>query len=121
VNDTEVTGGMASLAQCRRALHDLIDRLAEVDPDLRRKHSVDRTLSCHIPDLDATFYGVLTENGLDDITEEPRPDAQVRLTVDSDDLLALCQGELQFATAWARGRVRIDASVLDLLRLRTLI
>jgi hypothetical protein len=45
----------------------------------------------------------------------------VRLTVDSDDLLALCQGELPFATAWARGRVRIDASVLDLLRLRTLI
>jgi putative sterol carrier protein len=45
----------------------------------------------------------------------------VRLTVDSDDLLALCHGEMPFAAAWARGRVRIDASVLDLLRLRTLI
>jgi putative sterol carrier protein len=116
-----VNGGMASLAQCRRALHDLVDRLAEVDPELRRKHSVDRTLSCYIPDLDVTFSGVLTEQGLDDITEEPRPEAQVRLTVDSDDLLALCRGELAVATAWARGRLRIDASVLDLLRLRTLI
>ncbi|MFL6240425.1 MAG: SCP2 sterol-binding domain-containing protein [Actinomycetes bacterium] len=118
---TEVAGGMASLAQCRRALQELIDRLAEVDPELRRKHAVDRTLSCHIPDLDTTFYGTLTEHGLVDVTEEPRPEAQVRLTVDSDDLLALCRGELQFATAWARGRLRIDASVLDLLRLRTLI
>jgi predicted lipid carrier protein YhbT len=112
---------MASLTQCRRALHDLLDRLAEVDPDLRRKHAVDRTLSCHVPDLDVTFYGTLTEDGLDHITEEPQQEAQVRLTVDSDDLLALCQGEMPFASAWARGRVRIDASVLDLLRLRTLI
>jgi putative sterol carrier protein len=78
-------------------------------------------LSCYIPDLDVTFSGLLTEQGLDDISEEPRPDAQVRLTVDSDDLLALCQGELSVAAAWARGRLRIDASVLDLLRLRTLI
>ena len=69
------------------------------------------------PDAELT----LTENGLDGITEKPSAEAQVRLTVDSDDLLALCQGELPFATAWARGRVRIDASVLDLLRLRTLI
>lgn len=112
---------MASLAQCRRALQDLVSRLAEVDPDLRRKHAVARTLSCYIPDLDVTFFGTLTESGLDDITEEPRPEAQVRLTVDSDDLLALCRGELSFAAAWARGRVRVDASVLDLLRLRTLI
>ena len=112
---------MASLAECRRALHDLVDRLAEVDPDLRRKHSVDRTLSCYIPDLDVIFWGTLTEEGLQDVTEDPRPEAQVRLTVDSDDLLALCRGDLAFASAWARGRVRIDASVLDLLRLRTLI
>jgi predicted lipid carrier protein YhbT len=112
---------MASLAECRRALHDLVDRLAEVDPDLSRKHSVDRTLSCYIPDLDVTFFGTLTEEGLQNITEEPTSEAQVRLTVDSDDLLALCRGDLAFASAWARGRVRIDASVLDLLRLRTLI
>jgi predicted lipid carrier protein YhbT len=113
---------MASLDQCRRALHDLVERLAEVDPDLRKKHSVDRTLSCHIPDLDVTFYGSLTEEGLENVSEKPpAEEAQVRLTVDSDDLLALCQGELPFASAWARGRIRIDASVLDLLRLRSLI
>jgi ubiquinone biosynthesis protein UbiJ len=113
---------MASLKQCRVALTDLVNRLAEVDPDLRRKHAVARTLSCHIPDLDVTFFGTLSEDGLENITESPlNTDSQVRITVDSDDLLALCNGEMPFAVAWARGRLKIDASVKDLLRLRTLI
>jgi predicted lipid carrier protein YhbT len=113
---------MASLKECRVALKDLVARLAEVDPDLRRRHAVDRTLSCHIPDLQVTFFGTLSEDGLEDVTEAPpNNDAQVRLTVDSDDLLALCNGEMPFAVAWARGRLKIDASMKDLLRLRTLI
>jgi predicted lipid carrier protein YhbT len=113
---------MASLKECRVALKDLVARLADVDPDLRRKHAVDRTLSCHIPDLDVTFYGTLSEDGLDNVTEQPpNVEPQVRLTVDSDDLLALCNGQLQFASAWARGRVKLEASMKDLLRLRTLI
>src|SRR4051794_34292757 len=112
---------MASLEECRAALHELATRLAEVDPDLRRKHTVDRTLSCHLSDLDVTFWATLSENGLDDVTDEPQQDAQVRLTTTSDDLIALCTGDLAFASAWARGRVRIDASVLDLLKLRSLI
>ena len=102
-------------------LDELAARLAEIDPELRKKHSVDRTLSCHLSDLDVTFSGTLTVDGLEDVTEEPAPEAQVRLTCTSDDLLALCNGELALASAWARGRVRIDASVLDLLRLRSLI
>jgi predicted lipid carrier protein YhbT len=112
---------MASLKECRVALDDLVARLAEVDPELRRKHAVARTLSCHIPDLDVTFFGTLSEDGLDNVTEEPRDDAQVRITVDSDDLLALCRGDLPIANAWARGKLRIDASVKDLLRLRSFI
>lgn len=113
---------MASLKECRVALTDLVNRLAEVDPDLRRKHAVDRTLSCRIPDLDVTFFGTLSPDGLENVTETPRNDeAQVRITVDSDDLLALCNGQMPFAVAWARGRLKIDASMMDLLRLRTLI
>jgi len=112
---------MASLDEVRAALDELAARLAEVDPELRRKHSVNRTLSCHVTDLDVTFWGVVSEEGLHDVTEDPQSDAQIRLSLSSDDLLALCAGSLAFATAWARGRVRIDASVLDLLKLRSLI
>ena len=112
---------MASLKECRVALDDLVARLAEVDPELRRKHAVDRTLSCHIPDLGVTFFGTLSEDGLENVTEKPAEEAQVRITVDSDDLLALCNGDLPIANAWARGKLRIDASVKDLLRLRSFI
>lgn len=76
-------------------------------------------MSCYLTDLDTTLFGTLSEDGLVGVTEEPRPDAQVRVAVSSDDFIALCQGELAFTSAWTRGRVRIDASVKDLLRLRT--
>ena len=112
---------MASLAEVRAALADLALRLAEVDPELRRRHTVERSLSCYLTDLDITFSGKLTEDGLQDVTETAIDDAQIRLSVSSDDLIALCAGDLQFASAWARGRLRIDASVLDLLKLRSLI
>lgn len=112
---------MASLKECRAALNDITTRLAEVDPELRRRHAIERTVSCFITDLDVTFSGTITADGLVDVTEEPRPEAQVRLSVRSDDFIALCEGDLAFASAWTRGRVRIDASVMDLLRLRTLL
>ena len=39
----------------------------------------------------------------------------------SDDLVAMTNRELSFAHAWATGRVRLDASFRDLLRLRALL
>jgi hypothetical protein len=39
----------------------------------------------------------------------------------SDDLLAMHRGDLPFSRAYAAGRVRLDASVTDLLRLRALL
>jgi hypothetical protein len=41
----------------------------------------------------------------------------VRLTVGSNDLLALTQRRLTVGSAFATGRLRIQASPLDLLRL----
>ena len=38
----------------------------------------------------------------------------------SDDLVAMTNGDLSFAHAWATGQVRLDASLRDLLRLRSL-
>lgn len=38
-----------------------------------------------------------------------------------DDLIALVNGELHFARAWAAGRVKLEAGVRDLLRLRKLL
>ena len=107
---------MASEAECEAALQSLVDALAEVDPDVRRKYVVDRTVSCRISDLDVTWYAHLTEEGLVGMAKEGAK-AQVRLTVGSDDLLSLLDGRLAVPTAVATGKVRVQASPFDLLRL----
>jgi putative sterol carrier protein len=49
------------------------------------------------------------------------PRADIRLTMTSDDLLALTRGELSFGRAWSSGRVRFEAGLRDVLRLRSLL
>ena len=113
---------MATVEACEDALAHLGDRLSSVDHDLRRKHIVDRSVSCRIPDLDVVFSGHLRDGHLQDVVREaPEEPAQIRLTVSSDDLLALTHGDLHFAHAWASGRLKIEASVRDMLRLRSLL
>lgn len=110
---------MATADQCERALHELAARLAAKAAG-GRAPSLDRSLNCALDDLGVAFSGRLTDGRLIDITREPRPDAQIRLTMSSDDLLALVTGELKMAAAWASGRVKVDASMRDLLKLRSI-
>ncbi|MDQ6650373.1 MAG: SCP2 sterol-binding domain-containing protein [Actinomycetota bacterium] len=109
---------MATLEECEAALEKLAHRLSGVDADLRRRHVLERTVSCKIPDLGATFSGQLRDGGLHDVEPEPLPGAQIKLTVTSDDLVAITEGRLNFATAWATGKLKVEASMLDLLKLR---
>ncbi|RFU88067.1 sterol-binding protein [Streptomyces triticagri] len=115
---------MATIEQCRSALDRLSDNLARADDDVRSATELDRSLSCHITDLDVTFAGRLTDGRITvhDTTEGPPADrAQIRLAMTGDDLIALVDGELGFARAWGSGRVRLEAGFRDLLRLRSLL
>lgn len=57
-----------------------------------------------------------------DTVDGPPPDrAQIRLAMTGDDLVAMVDGRLNFAKAWASGRIRLEAGFRDLLRLRTLL
>ncbi|GAA0920349.1 SCP2 sterol-binding domain-containing protein [Nonomuraea longicatena] len=113
---------MASVEECRTALARLSSHFDHIGEEDRDKHVVERTLSCTVSDLGVTFYGRVHRDGLDPFTEVPheRP-AEVRLTIGSDDLIKLVDGELDLARALLGGRVRIDASFGDLLRLRRLL
>jgi predicted lipid carrier protein YhbT len=117
----EDLSSMATKAQCRRALEDLATRLRGVDEKDRKKHAFDRTLSCYVPDLAVTFSGELKDGHIVGITTKAAPKAQVRLTATSDDLVALTDGELSFAQAWLSGRVKVEAGVRDLLKLRAML
>jgi predicted lipid carrier protein YhbT len=112
---------MASLEECHAALEGLAARLATVDDEERRHHTFDRSLSCRVPDLDVTFSGALSDGHITDITTDPAPRAQIRLTSGSDDLVALTNGDLDFGKAWLTGRIKVEAGVRDLLKLRSML
>ena len=111
---------VASVVECEQAFQTLADRLARADQSTRKKAALDRTLSCRLRDLDVVFAGRIHDGLLTDVTRSDDATAQVRMTMDSDDLLQLVGGTLNMAAAWASGRVKIDASMLDLLRLRSI-
>jgi predicted lipid carrier protein YhbT len=112
-------------ADCDKALRSLVDLLARVPAEVRSRYVLDRTVSCRVLDLGMTWSARLTDEGIVDLRCEDSADeaakAQVRVSVGSDDLLALIEGRLSIATALATGRVRVQASPLDMLRLTSLI
>lgn len=111
---------MASAAECERAFAALADRLAAVDPATRKRNSLDRSLSCTLTDLDLVFAAHLKDGKLEDIHRAEVADGQVKLAMTSDQLVALVDGSDTFASAWAARRVKLDARVTDLLKLRSI-
>jgi hypothetical protein len=115
-----VEARMASVEECAAAFQTLADRMADMDPESRAKNAISRTLSCRITDLDVVFGARLHDGLLTDIHTVDTADGQVKLAMSSDDLVAMVDGKKNFASLWAGGRVKIDASVFDLIRLRSL-
>lgn len=113
---------MATVEECEKALHGLAAALADREPSDKRK-SLDRSMTCHIRDLDVVFAGRLHDGLLDGISRVDSVEsagAQVKLALKADDLLKLVAGELNMAAAWATGRVKVDASVRDIIKLRSI-
>jgi len=113
---------VATKDECAAALDKLAAKLGGLDGERRANNSFERTVSCTVPDLKVAFRGRMKEARLldvvayDDVTR--LPDAQIRLTIPSDDLLALVDGRLNFIQAWTSGRIKVGASFGDLLKLR---
>lgn len=112
---------MANLEQCMTALEGFVGRLAAADG----ARGLDRTVSCRLTDLGQLVHGRLANGSVHGMTAVPDgptvPKADIRLTMSSDDLLALTAGELSFTPAWASGRVKLEAGLRDMLRLRSLL
>jgi hypothetical protein len=113
---------MATAEECRMALEKLAGRLSELSPGDREQYFGNRTISVTIPDLDVIFVSVLGA-GDDPVREAAagEPPADIRLTAKSDEVVALAEQPMNIARAWMGGRVKIEASVKDLFRLRRLL
>ncbi|MFN8128088.1 MAG: SCP2 sterol-binding domain-containing protein [Candidatus Nanopelagicales bacterium] len=111
---------MASVEQCEAALAELARRLEEYPHEERRERIPDRTVELTLLDLDISFIARLNDGQLLDIEQGSWEKPNIRLTMNSDDLIDLTDKRLRFSQAWATGRLHLDASLRDLLRLRGL-
>ena len=111
---------MATAEECRQALEDLTGRIAEMDEADRQAHLVDRLISCKVSDLGVTFVTRIGPDGATPVMEAngSEPPAQVRFTAKSDDLIAIAEDPTSIARAWLTGRLKVEASIWDILRLR---
>ncbi len=113
---------MTTAEECREALQKLAGRLSEMSPAERDQYFGNRTISVTIPDLGVT-YVTLLGTGNDPVREAApgeRP-ADIRITAKSDEVKALAEQPMNIARAWMTGRVKIEASMKDLFRLRRLL
>jgi hypothetical protein len=115
---------VASVKQIETKLRQLVHRLGEADPkvhdDLGRTLAGPRVIQIDVPDLDRSFWSELSGGRMDGLHsgQAQRPD--IRITADSDDLVALIDGTKPLFSSYLAGHVRVQASVSDLLALRRL-
>lgn len=109
---------MATVAEVEEILFDLVKRVERIDPSYRAMLPSRRTIQAECPDLDLVYHAFLRHGKLSELHEGPADRYDIRVRVDSDDLIAMHEGELDPARAYGSGRIRLDASMTDLLRLR---
>ena len=112
---------MASVEEVEGVLGDLLDRLTEIDDTTSALLPSRRTIEARCPDLDLVRFALWDKGRIHRLEslDGRRPD--IRISVRSSDLLSMANGELTFARAYASNRVRLDASMGDLLRLRAVL
>ncbi|GAA4589170.1 putative sterol carrier protein [Actinoplanes octamycinicus] len=111
---------MATVDECRTALHDLAAKLA-ANAEARGRLDLDRTLACRITDLETAFHARITGGLLTGITDGDDPKAKIALITTSDNLIELINGRLDITRALASRQIAIKANPFDLLKLRKLL
>ena len=111
---------MATLQECREALTELTKDIADAG-EHRQLLDLDRSLSAKITDLDTILKGRLAGGAFVDVEESSDPAADIKLTLTSDDLVAMCHGHLHVMKAMATGKLKLQASMGDMMKLRKLL
>ena len=112
---------MATMDECMKALKGILGDIAAHEA----ASGLDRSLSCHLTDLHQVVLGRLSSGSVRDVHAVAEgkevPKADIRLSMTSDDLVAMTTGQLHFGRAWAGGKVKLEAGLRDMLRLRKIL
>jgi hypothetical protein len=114
---------MASAEECREALQKLTGRFSEMNAQDRASYFSGRSMSCEVTDLGVTFVTRFTADGTEPVREAAPgdPQADIRLSAASDDVLHLAGSPANIARMWVAGKVKVRAPMRDLLALRKLL
>ncbi|HMC37693.1 MAG TPA: SCP2 sterol-binding domain-containing protein [Actinomycetota bacterium] len=115
---------MATKRQVERKLRELIERMDENSGEAKQSLAQTlpdaRIIELFVPDLPATYWTELSDGSMHRLRPGPADQADIRVRVGSDDLIALLDGERSLFSSYLAGQVKIEASLSDLLRLRRL-
>jgi SCP-2 sterol transfer family len=113
---------VASKVEVERQLGILMSRLDGNEANVRSAIPNRKVLRCLVPDLGTAWFSVVEHGRVSQPSETPpNGPADITLRVGSDDLVDLVEGRISFLSAFTSGKVRVDASIVDLLRLRSLL
>ncbi len=110
---------MATEEQVESTMRDLVRRFGSLDETQRALLPSRRVIEAHCPDLQMTWHTELRNGVVEELSPGPAPGRwQIRVTVQSDDLMALYERRLDMRSAYLSDRIQIRASMTDLLRMR---
>lgn len=112
---------MATIEQVEEVLVELLHRLGDIDESTRALLPNSRMIEARCPDLDLIRHAEWRAGDIILLDEPPSRRPDIRISVRSDDLLQIASGELAFGRAYAANKIRLDASMTDLLRLRAVL
>lgn len=112
---------MASVEEVEQVLADLLLRLGGVDEATRALLPARRTIEARCPDLDLVRHAEWRSGAIVLMDDPPGRRSDIRISVRSDDLMEIASGALPFGRAYASNKLRLDASMTDLLRLRAVL
>jgi len=115
---------MATEKQVRAKLEEMIHRLdkagEEAQANLARALPRPKTIQIDVTDLEVSYWTELAEGRMGELEEGEAAEVNIRMRAKSDDLVAMIDGEVGLMSSFMSGRVRVDASLSDLLALRKL-
>ncbi|HZD73960.1 MAG TPA: SCP2 sterol-binding domain-containing protein [Actinomycetota bacterium] len=114
---------MATKEEVSGAIARLMARLDGNEENVRSAIPGRKVMGCLVTDIGVSWYSVIEDGHVSPPTEDPPPGERVAvlLKLRSDDLIDLVEERISFLSAFLSGKVRVDASLSDLLRLRTLL
>jgi hypothetical protein len=114
---------VATKEEVSSAIELLMARLDGNEENVRSAIPGRKVMGCLVTDIGASWYSVIEDGHVSSPTEDPPSGERVAvlLKLHSDDLIDLVEERTSFLSALLSGKVRVDASLSDLLRLRTLL